>query len=241
MNFLLHAHLASQPEPCAETSVGAILPDLWRVAHRRARPPLQGPLPVSPGIQRGLAHHAKADRWFHDHEALASGEALLLSLFQREQLTAPRLRLLAHPLWELCLDGALVRSRGASVWRRWLHEIWHESTQARQQAHLAIAARLGPEGTLFVQRIARVECELLDGPWLDAYTHGEGLAWCLDAMRIRSGLPRVPADELQRLALALEETRPAAEQSLCTLLVSWGLAAAPSPRCGVGLPVIQGA
>jgi hypothetical protein len=240
LNFLLHAHLASLPEPCAEASVGATLPDLWRVAHRRARPPLQSTLPVSPGIQRGLAHHAEADRWFHDHEALASGEALLLSLFQREQLTAPRLRLLAHPLWELCLDGALVRSRGASTWRRWLHDTWRESAQAREQAHLAIAARLGPEGTLFAQRITRVERELLDGPWLDAYTHGEGLAWCLDAMRARSGLPRVPVDELQRLALALEETRPVADQSLRTLLASWGLAAASLPPDKAGSPAIQG-
>ena len=220
VNFLLHAHLAHRDLGSPVAAVGAMLPDLWRMAHRRAhahRLPAEHPAPL---LRAGIAHHTAADRWFHAHPSLAQGEAALLQIFLEEHLLAPKLRLFAHPLWELFLDGALARSLGPASLRSWLQDLFRLALPERDPAQRALAAALGPDLDAFLARMERIDRELLHGPWIDAYTAGEGLAWCLDAMRSRAGLPRLDPASLRRLAARLDPLAPRADDALAALLAA---------------------
>lgn len=218
MNFLLHAHLAHRDHGARTVAVGAMLPDLWRLAHRRALPHRLPPAASAPRLREGLAHHAATDRWFHEAPALREGEALLHEIFTSERISAPKLRLFAHPLWELCLDGALVRSLGADPLRAWLAGAFEEAAAERDPGQRALGDALGAEGEVFLNRMERIDQDLTRGPWLDAYASGEGLAFCLDAMRLRTGLPRLPPAELRSLARRLDEVAPHTDRLLSQLL-----------------------
>src|SRR5262245_409437 len=103
-----------------------MLPDLWRMADRRVRPhrdPLAaaerdaGPKePSDPkdlaDVLSGIAHHVRIDRWFHQTDVFTRGERFAADRLRAARVAAPRLPLFAHVLWEMCLDGALVRSVG---------------------------------------------------------------------------------------------------------------------------------
>lgn len=195
-----------------------MLPDLWRLAHRRAhvhRLPLE---PALPALREGLAHHTLTDRWFHEADALHQGEQALLDAFAREQITAPKLRLFAHPLWEICLDGALVRTLGVTPCRQWLGLIFAEASSPRAMAQRAMASVLGPDGDAFLGRMEKIDKDLTHGPWLEAYTRGDGVAWCLDAMRLRSGLTRIDGDALGRLGRCIDALAPLADRSVEEIL-----------------------
>jgi acyl carrier protein phosphodiesterase len=218
VNFLLHAHLAHREHGVRTVAVGAMLPDLWRLAHRRALPHRLPADADAPRLREGLAHHAATDRWFHEAPALQEGEALLHEIFASERLSAPKLRLFAHPLWELCLDGALVRSLGAVPLRAWLAGAFEEAAVERDPGQRALGDALGADGALFLSRMEKIDRALTQGPWLDAYASGEGLAFCLETMRRRTGLPALPPGEFRRLARRLDEVTPRADQGLALLL-----------------------
>lgn len=218
LNFLLHAHLALRDLGSPTAAVGAMLPDLWRMAHRRAHAHRLPTHVEAPGLRAGLAHHAAADRWFHDAPELHRGEELLRTIFAAEGIRAPKLRLFAHPLWEICLDGALVRRQGSGPLRAWLQEAFAGAARERDAGQQALGGVLGPDGDAFAARMDRIVRELLRGPWIDAYAGGEGVAWCLDAMRARAGLERLAPDDLATLARRIDETAPEADRGLAGLL-----------------------
>ncbi len=216
MNFLLHVHLALRDTGSAAASWGAALPDLWRMAHRRAHARRLPDHVEAPALRAGLAHHAEADHRFHDSPALRRGEEALRGA--TEGLRAPRLGLFAHPLWELCLDGALARARGPRALRQGLAAALAAAGAEREAGERALGAALGDDGPVFLARMARIEGELIEGPWIDAYTHGDGLAFCLDAMRSRTGLPRLDPDERRLLGQRLEALAPLADELLALAL-----------------------
>ena len=215
MNFLLHAWLARRDLVDATAAVGAMLPDLWRMAHRRAHVRSLPPNAGGAALQAGLVHHSRLDAWFHDDEALHRGEhALRLAM---AGLSARKLGLLAHPLWEMCLDGAWLRVQGLAREQHALDELLDAARPARAEAEAALAAVLGPDGEVFFRQMARIEGELRRGPWLAAYTHGEGLAWCLDGVRLRTGLPRLDPAERTQLGEHLDALAPLADTTLAAI------------------------
>ncbi len=226
MNFLLHGWLAQRDLGDPTAALGAMLPDLWRMAHRRAH---VRTLPAGAGgaaLHAGLAHHARLDGWFHEHEVLHRGERALRDAMT--DLTARKLGLLAHPLWEMCLDGALLRSGGLDRGQQSLDRWFDESRPARDEADRALASALGADGPTFLHQMTRLEAELRRGPWLAAYTRGDGLAWCLDGVRIRAGLPRLDPDERALLGQRIDHLAPLADTTLASLLTDAPVAASPS-------------
>lgn len=194
-----------------------MLPDLWRLAHRRAHVHRLPADPPAPRLRAGLDHHATTDRWFHESAALHRGEGALREVIRSAGLRAPKLSLLAHPLWEMCLDGALARQVGATELRSELRASFAEASGERAVCEGALGEALGADGEVFTARLGRVTRELLEGPWIDAYTHGDGLAFCLDGMRLRTGLPRLDPDERARLALGLQGLAGLADELLTTM------------------------
>jgi hypothetical protein len=203
---LLHRHLGAADLGSDEAAAGAMLPDLVRMAGARLRPDAI----ADPGsaIGRGVAHHLELDRWFHRdppfHEAERRAARSLADALPGVRKVTP----FGHPLWEMCLDGALVLAEGHAPTLRSL---------GRALAHVRAWSRdEGPSAALGATTRARLEgiCDALEeGPWVAAYTQGAGLAYCVERMRARLGLGPLDAAALARMtppcAALLDEARGA--------------------------------
>jgi hypothetical protein len=208
MNFLFHHHLALRDLGSLEAATGAMLPDLWRLADRRVRP---RPEPALPGddalrplerlVMAGVRHHLEADRWFHRADVFRDGEARTAERLRQMPIAAKRLPLFAHVLWEMCLDGALVRLSGLAEVRRSIGDGLRIVTSAQADQHLAdhchFAASGRPEAerTQFQLRLAAIVERLIASDWVDGYARGDGLADRLNGIRRGLGFSAFAADE----------------------------------------------
>src|SRR5262245_14971046 len=95
-----------------------MLPDLWRMADRRVRVrasavtstgPLGGDASSTGALVFGILHHHQSDAWFHRSRAFLDGERVVAQRLRTPAVVSRHMSLMAHPLWEMCLDGALVR------------------------------------------------------------------------------------------------------------------------------------
>jgi hypothetical protein len=230
VNFLLHHRLAAKDLGSPAAAIGAMLPDLWRIADRRVRPgPRSDPSfegedgRTLAGVLAGIAHHLEADRWFHDAPVFVEGEKATREAIQAAGLSAPRMGLFAHILWELCLDGALVRAVGLGAILEELRDgFMHvardgSAHRAATLHHFGRVARSDDDRAAFDQRMDRIAFELTRGPWIDGYQHGDGIAARLDAIRERVGLGRLESDERARLAGAIESLLDRAVDGVVTI------------------------
>ena len=234
MNFLLHRHLAESELGSSTAGVGAMLPDLWRMADRRGRPArAEIDPPAGAGalgdVCAGVRHHVEADRWFHATAVFLEGERATLARLREANVEAPRLGLFAHVVWEMCLDGALVRRQGLDATLGGLRAAFAACFEPEEDGaapadravdlhHWGRAGRDGEARAAFARRMRRLREEIARGPWIDGYQDGEGLAFRLAGVRSRLGFePPSPADH-ERLSRALErladEARPALEELL---------------------------
>ena len=282
VNFLLHRHFALAELGSERAGVGAMLPDLWRLAGLRnghgRRPGDEGPTSERPSrrahgdgaahggdrpslpetadasgitrdwidaridvalvhdaartvadglgsgeLARGVQHHYDADRWFHATEVFRAGERRTAEVLRSCcNGSVPKLGLFAHVLWEMCLDGALLRREGLEASMAALRGAF----AALDVAELAALGFSGDEQEPSAQREQRVRDRLalvlerlLGGGWLEAYCSGQGMCLPLGGVRSRLGLSFFTHEECALLAPALEELLRAAELALDALLV----------------------
>src|SRR5579859_1136167 len=170
-----------------------MLPDVWRMADRRARAytPADAPGPPLGAVSDGVSHHLAVDGWFHRSAAFIRGESLTRGVLRRVP-SAPKLPLFAHVTWELCLDGALLRRVGTDAL---LAAVRGSVGALRPDLHHRVAGawvRL-PEGdrAAFEVRVDRILAALAAGPWIAGYATSAGVVERLDGVRVRLGLPRM--------------------------------------------------
>jgi hypothetical protein len=231
VNFLLHHHLASLDHPGRpEVGAGAMLPDVWRMADRRARPRRDrdeerpaGALPEAaavPGVMLGIAHHLDVDSWFHRADVFTRGErAARVAL--RTAPRAPKMGLFAHVAWELCLDGALVRRTGiASV----LEAVGTSVAAARPEAHRLAADRLvdlpPADRAIFDVRVDAILDAIVRGPWVAGYGTADGIVERLDGVRLRMGFVALDPADRDAVARAIEALEDDADAALDELRAS---------------------
>lgn len=206
-------HLAARDLGSPAAGVGAMLPDLWRMADRRVRArqlPVDVPHDAPAGLEAvlaGIAHHLRVDRWFHAAAVFVDGEREAAQLVRESHIGAPRAVLLAHVLWELCLDGALVWRVGLGptleVLRAGIAAAAPVATRAADLHHFDRAERTGAERATFTARIDRILAELGRGPWIEGYQTGSGVADRLQGVRRSVGLaPMDPADHARLAGVA---------------------------------------
>jgi hypothetical protein len=176
-------------------------------------------------LARGVLHHLAVDQSFHQDESLLGlGQRLATDVLRHSGW--PRPGLLAHPAWELALDGALLRNRGADHVIDQLRMGLATLDQSTLDA-LAAGYRLpcGPEPG-FRERLLGLLARLHDGAWPRGYAEPDGLARRLAGLARRVGLATDGAsahrfedllnqaeDALQRtLALSPEPAAFAAER-----------------------------
>lgn len=222
MNFLLHHAWALRERDEQAFAAGSMLPDLWRMAERRARVGSRHfrlPEASTDAALAGVAHHLEVDAWFHADAWFVDGEAATLRAMQEAGVQSEKMLLFAHPLWELCLDGALVRRSGWASTARML-----AATRAEVGGALGIelAERLGlaqllPAGDDRARFAARMESlwdALEEGPWIGAYTSPAGLAECIARMRQRVRVSPLVAGDQARLERAIATLEPLADESV---------------------------
>jgi acyl carrier protein phosphodiesterase len=244
VNFLLHRHFAALELGSEAAGIGAMLPDLWRMADRRVRPLAGGSAGASPlrsrwslpresglafseggleDVLAGIRHHVAIDHWFHEIPELIEGERLCADLLRASAPASLRPGLFAHITWEMALDGALVVREGTEPLRRALERGFAETARARQIAveahHFDRIARSNDERTAFDHRMDRIVAELVRGAWIDSYRTGAGLAMCLSGVRSRLGLAPLEEGDRDRLALGLDEVAREASRALGSLFV----------------------
>lgn len=237
MNFLLHRHLAHRASgsPIDERGaliegVGAMLPDLWRMADRRVR---TAPVDVARdllgeadeaarALLRGIEHHLEADLWFHDAPVFTEGERATIAALRSAEVKARKLTLFAHPLWEMCLDGALVRKLGeAAILRVTAEGFRLADTALRAAAHVHHFVHVKDSEAYraeFERNLWGIANALATGPWIGAYARSEGLVRALTGMRRRFGLAPFEDDERGRLAAAIATLEPRADEAVEEIL-----------------------
>ncbi len=227
MNFVLHAHLAESDHGDPAVTLGAMLPDLWRMVARPARSKrgvsVPGVDPALASILAGVEHHLEVDRWFHESRHFRLGEAATteaLGTVPRE--LSPRLRLFGHVTWEMCLDGALVRRLGVPSLARTLSRAVREGTTAAERAaelHHGEARRAaGLDDAVFEERMGRLLEAVSSFALPEGYAYAEGVAARLAGIRRALGIGYATSAERARWAEALAAIEPLADEAVAALL-----------------------
>ncbi len=222
-NFVLHYVVAKRDLASDLAAVGAMLPDLWRMANRRARPALTPVASEEPRVERvlaGIAHHAAFDASFHASSAFTEGERTTRDALAT--VGAPRITLFAHVAWEMALDGALVR-RGDGALLSSLRADLDEATRddaTQEAARLHFRTRDREVPADFAARMDHFLRELARGPFVSGYAHAAEIAARLDAIRARVGVARLTADERLAVETAMRSIEPLTEPALVALGVT---------------------
>ena len=227
MNFLLHRYLAVRDLGDPLAGIGAMLPDLWRMADRRVRAMRRetGDAAGSPELEailNGIDHHLDVDRWFHGADVFADGERLAVERIRATGLETPKLALFGHIAWELCLDGALVRRDGLERTLRELADGFAAAERGAARAAVALHhfdrhGRPAADRDAFDDGMRQLFAEISRGPWVAGYRDGAGIAQRIDGVRRRLGFARLSADERSRFGEALETLTPHADSALAEI------------------------
>jgi hypothetical protein len=226
INFTLHFHLARRDLGAPAAAVGAMLPDLWRMADRHVRPARDavtcgGSARVSEVLE-GIVHHERADRAFHACAPFHEGERTMTRALAT--VGAPRLSLFGHIATELCLDGALVR-RDATIARDVSDALAGPCAAVDGESPLHVAARIHhaarknePLPPPFESRMGRVLHELARGSWIEGYGRGSVVADRLDGIRARLGFAAMSPDGKATLGALLDDAIERADAMLDAIL-----------------------
>jgi hypothetical protein len=216
VNFLLHHAFARSETGSDVSALGAMLPDLWRMAHPRVRAragvSVRDERPATRELSRGVEHHLTIDAWFHGCAVFTDGERELGE--QLRGLGVPKLGMLAHAAWELCLDGAWVRrndpTRALLVARSEAGDAVRSVADGHGAERLDDAAQV-----LFHARMEALFEGLLEGPWVRSYATPPGLVALVEGMRTRRlGLAPMSAEARSELACVFERIEARADESL---------------------------
>jgi hypothetical protein len=203
--------------------VGAMLPDVWRMADRRARARSGGEARGGEeasvrSVADGVRHHLETDAWFHGTLLFERGERAARDALAVAQET-PKLRLFAHIAWELCLDGALLRRVGLE---RVLHEVRGSIEKVRPGAHHRVAdvwVDLPPEDRgRFERRVDQILDAIAEGRWVAGYATAGGIVERLEGLRARLGLGAMSAGDRDAVSAALQPVQHVADAELEEIL-----------------------
>jgi acyl carrier protein phosphodiesterase len=224
MNFLLHHHLAARDTGRPEAAAGAMLPDVWRMADRRARArgkeERRGEAEAQAvrSVRDGVEHHLSIDAWFHGIPVFERGERAAREAL-RVAREAPKMGLFAHVTWELCLDGALLRRVGTeTVLRAVRSSIQAVRPDAHHRAADAWVALPTEERTRFDGRVDQILDAIGEGRWVAGYATSAGIVERLDGLRARLGFSTMGRDDREAVAAALRPLEHEADVGLQEIL-----------------------
>jgi len=205
-----------------------MLPDVWRMADRRARA-RAGEHRGGEGSGRsdavvrsvadGIGHHLEIDAWFHGAPAFERGESAAREAL-RAARRAAKMGLFGHIAWELCLDGALLRRVGMETV---LGAVRGSIEAVRPDAHHRAAEAWLPDLPAgdrgrFERRVDQLLDAIAEGRWVAGYATAAGIVERLEGLRARLGFPPLAKDDREAVAAALESVEHAADAGLVEIL-----------------------
>jgi hypothetical protein len=221
VNFLFHFELAAHDSGRDRVGVGAMLPDFWRMVARPARARRDVSLESAGDdealreILEGVRHHLAADVWFHKSELFSEGEALANAALA--QTGSKRMGLFGHVVWEMCLDGALLRLVGRDQLAARIDSALAESREAAARAadihHREARERGGVDPAVFEARMNRLFDAVASFALPDGYMNAEGVALRTRGVRAAFGMPEPTGDELAIWEHAIRGLEPAADRA----------------------------
>jgi hypothetical protein len=221
VNFLFHFELASHDSGRDRVGVGAMLPDFWRMVARPARArrnvsaELAGDDEALRDLLEGANHHLAADVWFHKSPFFSEGDSEASAALARTG--SKRIGLFGHIVWEMCLDGALLRLVGRDRLAARIAAAIAASRAAAAKAadihHGDARERAGVEPGVFQTRMDRLLDAVASFALPDGYMHAEGVALRTRGVRAAFGLPEPTPDELERWQDAIRSLEPAADRA----------------------------
>jgi hypothetical protein len=205
-----------------------MLPDVWRMADRRARARAgegreggesPGRSDVVRSVAEGIGHHLEVDAWFHGAPVFERGESAAREAL-RVARGAAKLGLFAHIAWELCLDGALLRRVGIETV---LHAVRGSIEAVRPDAHHRAAQAWLPDlpaedRARFEGRVDQILDAIAEGRWVAGYATAAGIVERLDGLRARLGFVAMANDDREAVAAALEPLERVADVALGEIL-----------------------
>jgi hypothetical protein len=204
-----------------------MLPDVWRMADRRARArATEGRGGESPGridvvrsVAEGIGHHLEVDAWFHGAPVFERGESAARGALRAARDSA-KLGLFAHIAWELCLDGALLRRVGIE---KVLRAVRESIGAVRPDAHHQVARAWLPDlpeedRGRFEIRVDEILDAIAEGRWVAGYATAAGIVERLDGLRARLGFAPMTKDDRDAVAAALGPVERAADAGLEEIL-----------------------
>ncbi len=202
-----------------------MLPDVWRMADRRARAragetrAVETSSEVVRSVGDGIGHHLKADAWFHGTPSFDRGERAARNALHAA-LEAPKLGLFAHIAWELCLDGALLRRVGIDAV---LDAVRVSIEAVRPEAHHRAADGWVPDLPAgdrgrFEGRVDQILDAIGEGRWIAGYATAAGIVERLEGLRARLGFRPMAGRDRDAVAAALEPVERAADLALEEIL-----------------------
>ncbi len=220
MNFLFHFELGARDSGRDRVGVGAMLPDFWRMVARpaRARHDVSAELAGDDEALRdalaGVNHHLVADVWFHRSRFFKDGDALATKALA--ETGSKRMGLFGHIVWEMCLDGALLRLVGRDQLAARVSTAIAASRDAWARAadlhHRDARERGGVDPAVFRARMERLFDAVSSFALPDGYMNPEGVAVRTRGVRAAFGLPEPTPDELARWHDAIRSLEPAADR-----------------------------
>lgn len=200
-----------------------MLPDVWRMADRRARARAreqrEAAIEAVRSVGDGIRHHLEVDAWFHGTPAFERGESAARVALRTAQ-QAPKLGLFAHIAWELCLDGALLRRLGLDTV---LEAVRTSIAAVRPEAHHRAADAWVPDLPAadrgrFERRVDQILDAIGEGRWVAGYATAPGLVERLDGLRARLGFEAMAKSDRDAVAAALEPVERVADAGLEEIL-----------------------
>ncbi len=140
-----------------------------------------------------------------------AGEREAIALLAHAKIEARHIRLFGHVMWELCLDGELVRRDGTRETLAELREGFEAAgTSVREAVEMHRKDRSGAatspdERRIFDRDLDRICDGLARGPWVAGYASGEGIAERIGGVRVRLGLGALHAEDTRKLARVGDE------------------------------------
>lgn len=199
-----------------------MLPDVWRMADRRARARGGEHTPAGAGVARsvteGVRHHLEADGWFHGTAEFERGEKAAREALGAARET-PKLRLFAHIAWELCLDGALLRRAGLeSVLRAVRGSLERVKPDAHHRVAEAWTELPVEDRGRFERRVDQILDAIAEGRWVAGYATGAGIVERLEGLRARLGLAAMGESDRELVAAAFGSVEHVADAGLEEIL-----------------------
>jgi hypothetical protein len=205
MNYISHYFLDAKPGK-PYFNFGLALPDMMGTAQRGWKPAAVH-ITDKEGIQgelaNGVSAHLAADKIFHNMPFFRSGCDELKSLFEKEKLVVPGIRMffLVHVFLEMMLDRIIIRNRPEVAFN------FYEDIGKIDEAIIMDFIRA--DGTNAAERFPLFFQRFREHKYLLSYVQNDSLFFATNRILNRTGQPAFPDEKFAEFSSVADQAEEA--------------------------------